>query len=67
MAGLGVIDIDRDLMLRATSLDWPHGDPADRMLVATAMVHDLDLITADRVILEFARANRVVSVIDARR
>jgi len=67
VAGLGVIDIDRDLMLRATSLEWSHADPADRMLAATAMFHHLDLVTADRVILEFARANRVLSVIDAKR
>jgi PIN domain nuclease of toxin-antitoxin system len=67
VAGLGVIDIDRDLMLRATSLEWTHGDPADRMLAATAMFHQLDLVTADRVILEFARANRGLSVIDATR
>src|SRR5687768_7473402 len=26
--GLGVIDVDRELMLRSTMLDWPHGDPA---------------------------------------
>jgi PIN domain nuclease of toxin-antitoxin system len=67
VAGLGVIDVDRDLMLRATSLEWPHADPADRMLVATAIFHDLDLVTADRVILEYARANRMLSAIDAKR
>ena len=67
IAGLGVIDIDRDLMLRATSLEWSHADPADRVLAATAIFHDLELVTADRVILEFARANRMLSVIDARR
>jgi len=66
-AGLGVIDVDRDLMLRATSLEWTHGDPADRILVATALFHRLDLVTADRVILDFARANRALSVIDAKR
>ena len=54
-------------MLRATSLEWSHADPADRMLAATAMFHRLDLVTADRVVLEFARANPVLSVIDAKR
>lgn len=67
VAGLGVIDIDRDLMLRAASLEWPHADPADRMLAATAMFHHLDLVTADRVILEFASTTGMVSVIDATR
>ena len=30
-----------------------HRDPADRMLVATAMVHDLTLVTADERILAY--------------
>ncbi len=65
--GLGVIDIDRDLMLRATSLDWSHADPTDRILVATAIFHQLDLVTADRVILEYARTNRTMAAVDATR
>jgi PIN domain nuclease of toxin-antitoxin system len=65
--GLGVIDVDRDLMLRATSLDWSHSDPADRMLVATAIFHQLELVTADRVILEYARKSRALTAVDAKR
>ncbi len=34
----------------AGGLDWPHGDPFDRMLVAQAMKHDLVLVTADATI-----------------
>ena len=30
-----------------------HGDPADRMLVATAVVHDLTLMTADERIIAY--------------
>ena len=33
-----------------------HRDPVDRMLVATAMVHDLTLATADERILAYPRA-----------
>jgi PIN domain nuclease of toxin-antitoxin system len=29
-------------------LDWPHGDPSDRMIVATAFDLDIPLVTADR-------------------
>jgi PIN domain nuclease of toxin-antitoxin system len=65
--GLGVIDVDRDLMLRATAIDWRHGDPADRMLVATAIFHQLELVTADRGILQYARQSRAVAVLDATR
>ena len=39
-----------------TAYDLPgkfHRDPADRMLVATAMVHDLTLVTADERILAY--------------
>jgi PIN domain nuclease of toxin-antitoxin system len=67
LPGIGVIDIDRDLMLRATSLDWSHADPADRMLVATAISYELDLVSADRAILEYARTNKGLSTVDATR
>lgn len=41
-----------------------HGDPADRMIVATARHHDLPLLTADRAILAYG-AEGHVRVIDA--
>lgn len=31
----------------AVQLSWTHADPADRIIVATAQVHDAPLITAD--------------------
>jgi PIN domain nuclease of toxin-antitoxin system len=65
--GVGVIDVDRDLMVRASLLDWSHGDPADRMLVATAISHQVELVTADRAILEYARASRSFAAVDATR
>jgi PIN domain nuclease of toxin-antitoxin system len=40
--------------LDAGSLDWAHGDPFDRLLVAQAMVDDLTIVTADKAILGFA-------------
>ena len=67
LPGLGVIDVDRELMFRATLLEWSHGDPADRVLVATAIFHDLQFVTADRVILDYAKSNRTFRVIDATR
>jgi PIN domain nuclease of toxin-antitoxin system len=59
------------LRLRALSLDVEsavlsatlpgefHRDPADQMLVATAIVHGLTLVTRDRAILDYARAGHV--------
>ncbi len=34
------------------SIRLDHGDPADRFIAATAMVHDLTLVTADASLLE---------------
>jgi PIN domain nuclease of toxin-antitoxin system len=31
----------------AVRLPWPHRDPADRFIVATARAHDASLVTAD--------------------
>lgn len=36
--------------LRAGALDWDHGDPFDRMIVAQAQVEGLTLVTSDRAI-----------------
>ena len=63
-SGLGVIDLDREILVRSAQLDWEHRDPADRMLVATAMFYDLRLATADPVILEHARTNRRLQVLN---
>lgn len=36
-----------------------HGDPADRMIVATARVHQLTLLTHDKKILDYAKKEYV--------
>ena len=33
---------------RSVSLDWTHRDPADRLIVATALEHQLTLVTHDK-------------------
>lgn len=40
--------INFEIARSAHALDLPHGDPADRLLAATAMVYDLHLVTLDR-------------------
>jgi len=42
-----------DIAWRSVSLDWEHRDPADRLICATALEHELTLITCDRVITEW--------------
>jgi PIN domain nuclease of toxin-antitoxin system len=36
-----------DIALAVSSFNFPHGDPADHFLAATAKVLDLTLVTAD--------------------
>ncbi len=44
--------VTHQVALRSRSVRLPHDDPADRFIAATAMVHGLTLVTADRTLLE---------------
>ncbi len=44
--------LTHEIALRSRSVRLPHDDPADRFIAATAMVHKLTLVTADRTLLE---------------
>ena len=61
--GLSEIPVDGLTAVQAGELDWEHGDPADRIIVATAMRLGLSLLTADRKILSWRGP---VTLIDAR-
>lgn len=52
--GIGEIPLTGDIGIRAAELDGLPGDPADRMITATAMAQGATLITADSRILEWA-------------
>lgn len=55
-----VLDVTPDILVAASFLPEPlHGDPADRILVATAREHDLTIITRDRAILAYGAAGHV--------
>ncbi|QJR34037.1 type II toxin-antitoxin system VapC family toxin [Gemmatimonas groenlandica] len=45
--GLVLAPVDVRTWLRTLDLDWAHRDPADRVIVATAELHSLPLITSD--------------------
>ena len=46
--GLSFVPLDNDIAIRSTQLgDEFHRDPADRLIVATAMSRDAALLTAD--------------------
>jgi PIN domain nuclease of toxin-antitoxin system len=42
-----------DIAILAVGLNIPHGDPADRFIVATAVAHNATLMTADRALLRW--------------
>jgi len=45
--GLSSIPPSDDVMIRAAQLPDHHRDPADRMIIATALMHDLIVVTGD--------------------
>ncbi len=54
MSGWECVPVDLDIVEEAYSLAEPfHADPVDRLLVATARMHGLHLITADEKILAY--------------
>lgn len=52
-SGLGEIPVDGVIGVLAGSLSYPKGDPADRLIIATALVGDHQLVTSDRDILDW--------------
>ncbi len=50
-SGLTEIPIDGAIAINSTRLESFHGDPADHLIVATAMQHSARLVTADKQIL----------------
>jgi PIN domain nuclease of toxin-antitoxin system len=51
--GVREVGLSAEIAMRAMELDDLHGDPLDRIMVATALVEDAVLLTADRPILEW--------------
>ena len=44
---LQTLPIDREVCYRLSELPHHHGDPVDRLLVATALIEDLTILTSD--------------------
>ncbi len=55
-AGATELPLDGVIAVRALDLASLHDDPADRFTVASALVHDATLITADERLLEWHHA-----------
>lgn len=66
--GIRFLPLDRDILFLSTRLaGMAHNDPADRMLLATAQLNSVPLVTADGLIVDYARSNAGTPVVDARR
>ena len=58
--GLTLAELTAEIMLESVHLPGElHGDPADRMLVATARVLGATLLTKDRQLVEYSRLRHV--------
>lgn len=62
--GLREIPLSGSIALRAGRLQDFHGDPADRMIVATALEHSSTLLTADRKILDWGKHLQTMNATD---
>jgi PIN domain nuclease of toxin-antitoxin system len=52
--GIQLLDLSLPIVIESTQLPGNfHRDPADQMIVATARVHDIPLMTADGLILNY--------------
>lgn len=51
--GMEIVPVDERIWLKNLELDWDHKDPADRTIVATAMLLSSSLVTSDRMIKQF--------------
>lgn len=59
--------LTRPVLLQSTRLAGTmHGDPADRMLIAMAQLDGVPLVTADRLIIEYAQEYGTTPVVDVR-
>ncbi len=63
--GLRLLPLHPRISLESANLPNFHGDPADRILVASARLEKLKLITRDRRILEWASGTGLVRVVPA--
>ena len=51
--GVTELAADSAILFRAFELAWDENDTADRIIVATALHHNIELVTADRRMLDW--------------
>jgi PIN domain nuclease of toxin-antitoxin system len=66
--GIRFLPLDRDVLLLSTRLAGAaQNDPADRMLLATAQLNNIPLVTTDKLLIDYAKSHAGTPVVDARR
>ena len=53
LARVDILPVDTETWLTNLDLQWDHWDPADRSIVATAVVNSCPLVTSDRTFRAF--------------
>jgi PIN domain nuclease of toxin-antitoxin system len=61
LAPLREAALNHQVALAAYGISLPHGDAADRFLLATAQVYGLTLVTADEVLSRAQRSNTLLN------
>ena len=51
--GLIELSVDSDIAIASTQLEKIHNDPADRIIIATAKLNHLSIVTPDKLIAEY--------------
>jgi PIN domain nuclease of toxin-antitoxin system len=50
---LEVLPLDLEVCIRSTALPAIHADPCDRMIIATAQVHHMPVVTTDPIFVRY--------------
>lgn len=50
---LEIVPVSAEIWLKNVALEWAHCDPADRTIVASALIFEVPLITCDKIIRAF--------------
>jgi len=53
ISGLQIAAVDEKNWIESLELEWPHRDPADRVIVALASAYHCGLVTKDQMIRDF--------------
>jgi len=62
--GTAIAALEPAVAVDAVDLAWTHGDPADRLIVATARHRNALLVTRDATILQYAEESKVVRALE---